>query len=264
MGKKHTKQKMQQKDGIILFGLPVFACVVSLYFQTNFFVSTFLFFGLLSVWLSARLPSRVPKVLLFSALLAIPVSIIVDYVGVMNGAWYVPASVFPFRLFSVVPIEDVLWGFLLVYNPVMFYCNFFDPGSSKLLHKRMWFPVFFNTLAALFVVLSVSILPDLLSLEYAYLWIGTIVLGIPLILFALRYPRYLKPFCLVAIYFFLLGLLFELVSLKLGHWIFPGEGFIGWIHIFGQSMPIEEFIFWFVICSSATLAYYLFFDTDLA
>lgn len=264
MGKQSTNKKTQLSDKIILFGLPAFACIVSLYFQTNFLVSTLLFFGLLSIWLSARLPSRVPRVLLFAALLAIPVSIMVDYVGTMNGAWYVPQTVFPFRLFGAVPIEDIIWGFLLVYNPVMFYCNFFDPGSNKLFHKRMWFPVFFNTLAALFVVLSVNIFPDVLSLEYAYLWIGTIVLGVPLVLFVSSYPRYVKQFILVALYFFALGLLFELVSLELGHWIFPGEGFIGWVHIFGQSMPIEEFIFWFVICSSATLAYYLFFDTDLA
>ncbi len=264
MGKKHTKQKMQQKDGIVLFGLPVFACIVSLYFQTSFLVSTFLFFGLLAIWLSVRLPSRVPKVLLFTALLAIPVSIMVDYVGTMNGAWYVPETVFPFRLFGRVPVEDIVWGFLLVYNPIMFYSNFVDSGSSRLLHRRMWFPVIFNIIAALLVVFSVQMFPELLSLEYAYLWIGTFVLGVPLVLFVSRYPEYVKPFFRIALYFFVLGLLFELVSLKLGHWIFAGEGFIGWIHIFGQSMPIEEFIFWFVICSSATLAYYLFFDTDLA
>lgn len=264
MGKIRTNTKMQFNDKVILFSLPALACIVSLYFQTNFLVSTVLFFGLPAIWLSVRLPSRVPKVLLFAALLAIPVSIMVDYVGIINGAWYVPETIFSFRLFGSVPVEDVLWGFLLVYNPIMFYCNFFESGNHRLLHKRMWFPVMFNILAALFLVFSVHVFPEVLSLQYAYLWIGTIILGVPLVLFIFRYPRYSKPFFKIGLYFFALGLLFELVSLKLGHWIFPGEGFVGWVHLMGQSMPIEEFIFWFVICSSATLAYYLFFDTDLA
>ncbi|HBC45391.1 TPA: hypothetical protein DCZ81_04450, partial [Candidatus Collierbacteria bacterium] len=74
--------------------------------------------------------------------------------------------------------------------------------------------------------------------------------------------RLISKYIKIALYFFVLSFLFEITAIQLNQWSFPGNHFIGWVEIFGYRFPIEEFFFYFIMCSVGAISYYEFFDDD--
>jgi hypothetical protein len=93
-------------------------------------------------------------------------------------------------------------------------------------------------------------------------WISLIFVMPPLILFLLRFPRFLSRFVVIGVYFFFVLLVYEITALQIGLWSFPGSHFIGWVNLFGYSFPIEEFAFWMMFATLSVLAYYEYFADD--
>ncbi len=60
----------------------------------------------------------------------------------------------------------------------------------------------------------------------------------------------------VVLNIFLFGMIWDYFATYRHHWIFPGDGLIGW-RIYG--LPIEEFLF-FLIVPYAALVMYKFYD----
>ncbi len=260
--KKYVQEFLKKLDIILLILFPIVSVVVSLAIHANFLTSILLFFGLPSVWLSFRTPERVQKALVFSVLMSVPLGLFIDYIATMDGAWFVPTTVFPFRLFGVVPIEDLIWGFFLIYSVVIFYEHFLDKGKHELIDRRMKYLVWPIAVILIIFFALLVIQPELLVIPYAYWWLGTIFFVIPTVTFLSFFPRLLSKYVKTASYFFLLAVLFELTGLQLNQWTFPGQNFIGWVELFGHRFPFEEFFFWFVMSSISVLAYFEFFDDD--
>ncbi len=106
-----NKTARKKGDIIILIMFPIVSVIVSLLIKANFLTSTLLFFGLPAIWLSYRTKEMINKTALFSLIFSIPFTIVIDYIAVLDKAWYVPNSII--RLFGIIPIEDFVWGFLL-------------------------------------------------------------------------------------------------------------------------------------------------------
>ena len=260
--KNHNQKFLKKLDIFLLILFPIASVVLSLVFSVNFLVSILLFFGLPSLWLSFRTPSQVNKTFLFSLILSVPLGIFIDYVATIDNSWFVPITVFPFRLFGVVPIEDLIWGFFLIYSIVIFYEHFLDKGKHELVDRRMKYLVWPLIILMLVFFTILFTKPELLVIRYAYFWLGTIFFIVPAITFLSFFPRLLSKYVKTASYFFLLSILFELTGLQLNQWAFPGSNFIGWVELFGHRFPFEEFFFWFVMGAISVLAYYEFFDDD--
>lgn len=254
---------MKKVDIVLLVLFPIVAVVLSLAIEANFLTSTLLFFGLPSLWLSFRTRHQVAKTFLFALVLTVPMAFFVDYVAMVSGAWFVPETVFPFRVLNVVPVEDFIWGFLLVYSIVIFYEHFLDKGKQELIDKRMKYLIWpwVSLLLVFFAIYFTS--PVLLNIQYAYLWIGMLFVLLPAVTSLVFFPRLLSKYVKTASYFFVLAVSFELTSLHLNQWSFPEDGyFIGWVEILGFRFPFEEFFFWIVLAAIAVLSYYEFFDDD--
>ncbi|MDP3901905.1 MAG: hypothetical protein Q8Q37_02955 [bacterium] len=253
---------LKKLDIVLLIFFPVLAVVLSLAIRANFLISTLLFLGLPSLWLSIRTPSTILKTLIFSLIFSIPVGIILDYIGTLSGSWLVPVTVLPFRFFDIVPIEDLVWFFFLIYNIIIFYEHFLDKGREQLVDRRMKYLIW--PLIVIFITFLIIWLinPGLLMMRYAYLWILIIVSILPSITFLSFFPRLLSKYVKTAAYFFLIALLFELTGLELGQWAFPGDNFVGWVELFGYRFPFEEFFAWFIMAAICVLSYYEFFDDD--
>jgi len=260
--KNHNQNFLKKLDIFLLILFPIASAVLSLAFSVNFLVSILLFFGLPSLWLSFRTPSQVNKTFLFSLILSIPLGIFIDYIATVDNSWFVPITVFPFRLFSVVPIEDLIWGFFLIYSIVIFYEHFLDKGKHELVDKRMKYLAWPLIILMLVFFTILFTKPELLVIPYAYFWLGIIFFILPAITFLSFFPRLLSKYIKTASYFFLLSLLFELTGLQLNQWTFPGSNFIGWVELFGHRFPFEEFFFGFVMGAISVLTYYEFFDDD--
>lgn len=260
--KNHNQKFLKKLDIFLLILFPIASVVLSLTFSVNFLVSILLFFGLPSLWLSFRTPSQVNKTFLFSLILSVPLGIFIDYIATIDNSWFVPITVFPFRLFGVIPIEDLIWGFFLIYSIVIFYEHFLDKGKHELVDRRMKY-LAWPLIILMLVFFSVLFTkPELLVIPYAYFWLGTVFFILPAITFLSFFPRLLSKYVKTASYFFLLSILFELTGLQLNQWTFPGSNFIGWVELFGHRFPFEEFFFWFVMGAISVLAYYEFFDDD--
>ncbi len=254
---------LKQLDILLLILFPVVSVVLSLALKVNFLTSTLLFFGLPALWFSLRTKEMVAKTLLFSALWAIPLSLFIDSVATISKAWFVPATVFPFRLFGVIPIEDLIWGFLFTYSVIIFYEHFLDKGKHELIDRRMKYLLWPWILLTIACIALLVARPELLVIRYAYFYLGLICVLLPTLTFLSFFPRLLSKYVKTASYFFLLALVFELTALHLNQWQFPNDGyFIGWIELFGYRFPFEEFFFWFVMGAIGVLAYYEFFDDD--
>lgn len=254
---------LKKTDITLLILFPVISVVFSLWFKTNYLTSILLFFGLPSFWLSFRTPKKIAKTFLFSLFTAVPIGFLLDYVAVINNQWFVPSTIFSFRVMNIVPVEDFIWAFFLVYVIIIFYEHFLDKGKHELIDRKMKYIIWplVVVLIVFFTILSSK--PELLVIKYFYLWFGTILLFLPSITFLSFFPRLFSKYIKTTSYIFSLSFLFEMTSVKLGQWVFPANDFIGWIELFGIRFPFEEFFFWFIMTTVAVLSYYEFFDDDL-
>lgn len=260
---KNKNEKFLKKVDIFLLILfPIVSVIISLTFHVHFLTSILLFFGLPSLWLSLRTPSQVTKTFVFSLILSTPLGIIIDYLAAMDKSWFVPTTDFPFRLFGVIPIEDLIWAFFLIYSIVIFYEHFLDKGKHELIDKKMKYLVWLIVMVVLVFFVIMLTQPELLAIPYAYFWGGIVLLILPTITFLSFFPRLISKYVKTASYFFLLSIVYELTGLQLNQWTFPGTHFIGWVQLFGYKFPFEEFFFWFVMGATSILAYYEFFDDD--
>ncbi|MBI2106172.1 hypothetical protein HYT56_05060 [Candidatus Woesearchaeota archaeon] len=258
-----NKKDIKKFDILLLLLLPLLSTIISLAINANFLTSTLLFFGLPSLWLSYRTQHMIKKTALFSLIFSVPSTIIIDYIAVLDGAWFVPATIFSFRLSGTIPIEDFIFGFLLVYSIIIFYEHFLDKGKHELLDRKMKYFIFPIILVLMIFFIFLITQPELLKIRYAYLILGIIFILFPSITFLNYFPRLLSKYVKTSSYFFVLIFLYELTGLQLNQWEFPGQNFIGWIEIFEYKFPFEEFFFFFfVLITIGVLSYYEFFDDD--
>ena len=248
---------------IILFLYPIVASLISLYLKTNFFISILLFFAVPSLFLSIIAKEHVKKTLLFSLMIGIPLSIIIDYIAHFNETWWVTSPFFNFRILGLVPVEDLIWGVLWLYFIIMFYECFIDKHITKKLYTK-------NTKILVLISLILLVLfffilmrtPVYLNIPYFYLISGIIIGIIPILAVLLKFPILFAKFLKAASYFFFFNLIYEITALKLGWWEFGGGEFIGWVEILGVKFPFEELFFWMILGTIGVLSYYEFFDDD--
>lgn len=262
MAKQKHSLLSKKIDIIFLILSPIFATFVSLTFKTNFLISTLLFFGIPAIYLSWRNTHAIKKSFLFSSIIGIFGAFVIDYFATVGGFWFVPKTVFPLRLLGVVPIEDLIWGFLLVYGIVMFYEHFLDKGKHNLKDTNLKYLII--SLIFIFITFFLIYLfkPFLLVIPYFYIKAGIIIILFPIISFLSFFPKLISKFIKAGTYFFIQGILFELTGLTLNQWNFDGTNFIGWVQILNLKFPLEEFVFWMVLFSTCVLSYYEFFDDD--
>lgn len=253
----------KKRDLLLILLWPILASMISFAVSANYFVSIILFFGVPAVYLSFLKPKFIKKIALFSLILGIPLSIIIDYIMEITRAWFTPTSIFgSFLLFGTVMIEDIIFMVLYLYLVAMFYEVFLEkPHKAKLADRNLKY-LFIGGMVALTVFIFYYITnPALLAIEFFYLKVGIIVGIIPIILVLLRFPSQFDALLKTTVYFFYLAFLFEIVALTLGQWAFPAEAqFIGFINIASIRFPVEELLFWILLGGMAALSYYKFFD----
>lgn len=252
-------------DLFITILLPLLSGFLSLFLKLNYLSSTILMFAPPSLWLLLRQNRQFKKISIFTALLSLPFTLMLDYLITKDLGWYIVKSSFPFRLYHIVPIEQFIWGFLYIFLLISFYEYFLDKKDKKKSWLTMPLMEPFSKLIAvitLIFIFAASLIPDLLSIPYAYAVLGIFLGIIPLTLFLFNFPNLARRFVQSIGYFGYLGLINEYVSLKLNHWTFPGTHFIGTTNFFGYTIPYEEVFIYFILLAPILLAYYEFFDDD--
>ncbi len=246
-----------------LLAWPAAATGAAFAFRYSFFVSTFVFFLPLIVAMAMRNPRAMPRALLFGGLGAVFFAVIVDLIGHASGAW-VAATIFPSRIFGLVPWEDVVLAFLYVTAIVQHYEIVSQHRRSyPLVGRRI------GALVLLFGALFLLVLglrrfaPDALVWPYGYLILGFASVLLPLVLDVARHRRLTGKFVRASLYWVYAIFLYELAGVYRGWWMFPrSSSFIGWFSIGGIAFPQEELVYTVILSGAAVLAYYEFFDDD--
>lgn len=249
-------------DLILIIIWPMIASMLSFFTKANAFLSIVYFLIIPSTYLSIKGKEYTKKAALFSIFPAL-LMIIVDYLAHINNSWLIPNSIFPFRLFGFVTIELITWTFFISYFIVLFYEYFLDKHIIKNSWKsRMKYLAFLTILCLVVFIFMLLFFPQLLKIPYFYLIFGVFMIVSPVVFQILEHPKVFSKFSLAIVYFFIYTFIWEVTALKLGWWSFPGTEFIGWLNIFGVSIPFEEFFFWCVLTAAALLTYFEFYDDD--
>jgi len=249
----------RREDFVLLLLWPIISASLSLHFSVSYIISIFLFLGFPSAYLSLRVwdKTEIEKITLFSVIVSVSGTLFVEYFAYINSLW-VEQTMFSFRVFGFIPVESFFWAFFSIYLPVIFYEYFLHHHVVQHivypdLKKRAW--ILFSLsifVSSLFVWTSFK-----LHIPYAYLVGGLFFTGSPILFEFLEKPEALKRIAEAGAYFALLTFSYEIVALKLGLWSFGTEvSYIGWINLAGESFPIEEAFFWFLLFSMTVIVVY--------
>ncbi len=254
--KKFTKKKKIDLFVLVLF--PIIASIISLLFKVNFITGILLFFGIPSIYLSIKSKNLIKKTAIVAAIFSIFL-LLLDYWATINKAWLAD-SMFPFKIFGIYAIEMILWQFLFAYFIIIFYEYFFDKGKNEIPKQNLKY--FFMLIIVLFLLIVLQVISHIEIINYFYLWIGIILILVPIVIWFFFFQKPILKFIKAGAYFFVVYLIYELTALKLQHWTFPGNKFIGWVTLFNLSFPIEELIFWMALGIVGGLILYEFFADD--
>jgi len=247
-------------DYIILAIIPFAGSLLTVLAHFSYLESVFFFLGLPVLYLSVRASKIcIVKTAIFAAIFSLPLSLIIDHIITADAGWYVPVSAF--RI-GIVPIEDLLFGFLSVWSFTLIYEYFIDRNESTLFWPEMRVLIKLVATALILFGILYILRPTLLDVPYAFLTLCAFFLLAPLIAISLRFPRLVKKYIPVGVYFFFVSLCWELAALYVGQWVYPGLHYVGWVQLFDFRLPIEEFVFFWFVYAPAILAWYEFFDDD--
>ncbi len=233
--------------------------------------SIFLFFISPAIYLSFVAPKYIQRALVFSFITAVPFGIIFDYIMQVTGGWAVAGAAIPFKLFTYVTPEQIIWLFFFSYFVIMFYEVFFDRHEKDCLctrcshvspTRKKYLVFILSVLLGTFVTFF-FLAPEVLAIEMFYAKGGLIFLLIPILLVAHKIHSMQRKLLLTGLYFFYHGLTYQISALKLGLWNYPDASqFIGWVNIFGVSFPLEELLFWITFGAIGVVAWYEYFHDD--
>lgn len=253
----------KNKAILILIVLPFVATSIVLLVETNFLISTLLFFGLPVLFLSYINKYIIQKSLWFSLAFSIPIWVLFDILATVGGAWEITETVFPHRFLNIITYENLIFAILFGLFIILFYEHFFDKGKRYDKNsKRLKKPLLGFTVLALIVSALALINPSFLFIPYVYIVLWVLFVFPFLLYFLFTYRQFIVPFTLTTAYFFLVLLLFEFAAIKTHLWYFPGDHFIGFVTLFGVQMPFEEFFLWSIIATPSLIAFYELFSDD--
>ena len=250
------------KDILILLLINVFAIIVSFSFHTNFLTSTILFLGFPSLYLLYREKRYLKKIFLASISFGILFGFVFDFIAELNKAWDWNGGLLFGKILGVVQIDVMVWFFLWIFHIFLFYEHFIDRKKLRSKVSLRQLEVF--GVSVLSVVLLVGVykfFPSFLYFDKAYLTLCLIV-SVPFLIIFFKQPKLVWHTVPMIAYFFFVYITHEISALHLDQWRFPGD-YIGLVHMFGVSFPIEEFVFWIILSSLIGSVYYeLCFDND--
>jgi hypothetical protein len=181
------------------------------------------------------------RILFASFVLGAILGAVFDLIQSFNNSWVVNL-VIPWKIFNVLPIDNILGYILMTLLTLIFYIHFFLPNQSSDIPKRFYILMCWVIGVATIVFVTFLLKPSSFLIRYPYLFGGLVAVTVP-VSYLVRHPKSLNNILRIGAYFFFVWFLTEIIALKTDGWGFAGE-FVGWISVFGVSFPFEELFFW--------------------
>ncbi len=249
-------------DLIIISIMFIIEIILSLHFKFNYLITTLLFLGLPSVYLTLRKKIIFKKDLIYSVLISFPVVLVVNYITTVSDVWDDTTMFWGFRLLNAIHIETFIWAFLYSYFIIVFYEYFLHRDKKERTNKRLKNLVFILGAISFIFGVIYFLNKELLIIQHFYIIFVVLFFFIPTGSILIKYPKLIKNVTLESIYFVFFLLTYEIVAISLGLWSFPGNSYIGMVSVLGVTFPFEELL-WILFCIPAFLCVYEFFDDKL-
>lgn len=244
-------------DIAVLLILPLLAAGLSGVFHLSYMISTLLFYGLPSLYLSWKRPELIRKVGLCALVMTGPMVFIFDYMAFLDRSWIVPHSLWRF-MHEAIAIEDVFWAYLLVYYALMVWEHFFTKKTSKKPSKKApYFVLFCTSLLAVFSGFYLFA-HQALAVPYFYLKMAIVFEIVPVILLLIKRPWLLSKLLLFTLYFVGVNFLVELIGLTQNQWYYDGPHYLHVFNLLGHALPLDEILALWIFAAPSMVAWYVF------
>ncbi len=253
-------------DKSLLLGLPLVSWIATSKFEIPYLLSIAIFYGLPGLYINIRQREawRVAKIVVFSAMASVPFTVIVDFIGTVSGAWFVPRTVLGHFL-NVIPFEDFLWFATAAYTVIVLHESTLRRAKREIVHANMRQFSFAACVLLTAFFLVRELMPALLVWQgrFTYMALGLVFFVLPATLILFRYHKLFGATLPLACYFFYLTIVFEAVATRYNQWTFPGQYLIPPLYILGSGpIPYEELFFVGFVGPFAAVAFYEYFDND--
>jgi hypothetical protein len=250
-----TKQKTLRLIGLIAY---VFLAIGAILIFRPLYIYSILIVlvppSLINFWWLKN--SRL-KVLVFSLASTLLFAPPIELMARLLNVWDVQ-SIF-IRPLGLIPLENMLFAFLNFFWVLSFYEYFIDNDRRQATNKRFKYLIGLYVLFASLVFGLYFYRAELVAANY--FTIAVIVLIIPGILIFRKQPKILKKTIIPTVFFALIFFVYELASLKLGSWFWPGNYFLSF-KIFGSTFPLDDIIIWYFLSTPVLIGGYEFFIDD--
>lgn len=256
---KNKKTQVISKSWRLIFLLSyvTLACLLVYWWRPVYLVSIIIVLvppALVNFW---WLKQSRAKILIFSGLTTLLFAPPVEIAARLANAWDVQ-SVLP-RLFGIAPLENLLFAFLNFFWVLSFYEYFVDRDTKAKISPYFRFVVLGFCLLFLLALSVFFFDRGLLAVNYHVL--ALIILLVPgIILFSLK-PKLLAKTWLTTLFFAVVFFMYELISLVIGSWWWPGEYLLP-ISLAGQVFPLDDVIIWYFLSTPVLIGGYEFFVDD--
>lgn len=251
-------KKDKLKKLIFLLGYVLLACVLVYFLKPDYFYSILIVLGPPSLlnyfWLKKSKSSILFFSLITTAIFAPPI----ELASRLANTWDVQ-SIF-YRPFGYIPLENMLFAFFNFLWVLSFYKYFVDKATNlPKISQRFKYLFFLYTLLAFIVFMLYFYNKNIISLNY---WLMSVpILIIPSLLIFYHKPKLIKKTILPTIFFALIFFVYELTSLLIGSWWWPGE-YLWPITIFGHIFPLDDVIIWYFLSTPTLIGGYEIFMDD--
>jgi hypothetical protein len=197
------------------------------------------------------------KVLIFSIVSTLLFAFAIELSSRLANTWDVK-SIIP-RVLGIIPLENMLFAFLNIFWVLSFYEYFVDKDTTKTISRKFKYLIMLFCLFSLIIFSVYFYKPKLIAMNY--FTTAIIILIIPSIIIFSKKLGILKKTILPTLFFALVFFIYEVVSLKVGNWWWPGQYLIP-AKLFGIIFPIDDVIIWYFLSTITLIGGYEFFADD--
>jgi len=214
------------------------------------------------IYLGLRQKKNWKKIIVATLIFGGLFGFIFEFIAEFNLSYTVLSVVSPFKLFGVLPIDNIIGHMLMTMFTIVFYEHFIDREINKRISKNFLLALLPALCTIAFIILAFYFHPTILKFGHPYFFMGLAAI-VPTILLGIIQPKYIRNMAETAIFFFCSYFIIEIFAVKLNYWIYPGDNYIGWVTVFNTSFPFEELFFWMLFYAATLVAYYeIFIDIN--
>ncbi len=253
---------MKILDIIILILISVFGFIFIFLTQGFFIGKPIISVSLLLVaqviYLSLRAKKNWLKIIVATVVFGGLFGFFLEFINEFTKSYQVVQSAFPFKIFGVIPPDNILGHMVMAMTTFVFYQHFIESRVFRKISRAIRFPIYLSVFAIVALLVLFFYKQELLTARYPYALLGSIAI-LPVIYLAVSKPKFIRNLALIFPYFFGLYFIIELFAVNFGWWIYPGNNYVGWINLHGFGFPLEELFFWTGFYAPALGAWYELF-----